>query len=193
MKRVVLILSLLNLLIFSGCYDKASISKPSMQKAQDLLLDGDYKAAYNMYVELIPKIGDEAVIGAGWASLREGNVEIAIAHFEQIQNDNWLDVHAGLSFCYWVLGDFYNSIKYSENILSKDQDYRLTIDSRITSYHIILLMSTCYFQLGDYISCVESIRAIKGQENYDPDIQSPEVVTELGNKLLQLGGVSVLD
>lgn len=171
-------------ILTSACSDKKE-SGPSLEDAVGLFADQDYEAALAMYINLIPKEGSAALVGAGWCYLRLHQLSDASVQFTAAAADSIVDGYAGWSFVSWALDQPQNAINRANFVLSKQPGYVSTLDDRIKAEHLIWVQAVSYLQLQNYSVCLQKIQLLA--PSFSPDLNDPNIEDILLTKLEALG------
>lgn len=175
-------------ILTSACSDKKE-SGPSLEDAVGLFADQDYEAALAMYINLIPKEGSSARVGAGWCELRLHSYSDAVSYFEAAAADSLPDGYAGWSFALWALDQPSPALQKASVVLTKQPNFTLSLDTKIKAEHLIWIQASCYLELVNYSLCLQKIQLLDA--SFSPNLNDPNIANILLTKLETLGNADV--
>lgn len=184
MKNFIKFLTCVILASSVGCHkdDGARLSD-----ADKLFRAGEYEQALALYERLVDKYGPLARVGAGWSRIRLHRYDDAAVDFAFADTAGGADGMGGWSFSLWTLGDLTGAIQKAGTALNLSPNWTLRLDPRVDAQHLLWIQSASYYELGQYASCVNTIRLMSGQSAYNPNLSDPAIAEELAAKLQSLG------
>ncbi len=164
----------------------------SCEKDKDTLKDAGkyfkqkkYTKALGIYLDYIDTDSSVAQVGAGWCYLRLNDYENADTMFAAAAPDSSLDGLAGWSFTAWGLNLFDESIERAYDVLHRNANFKMSLDTLVDSKQLIWVQAASYYQKGYYDEAVERIQEL--DPAFNPDMADPDIGAMILAKLEQLG------
>ncbi|MCK4385239.1 MAG: hypothetical protein KAW52_03155 [candidate division Zixibacteria bacterium] len=146
----------------------------------------DFSAALS--IATITHDSSEALLGLGWAELRQSHGGLAEDSFVKylLLAPGVNDGRAGLAFAYAasVTGKFREAIDTANVVLSSDSLWSFGHDNSINHLDLRLLLAQCYYELADFETSLEMVQYF--EPGFTADVNTPAGRTKLGDKIESL-------
>ena len=129
----------------------------------------DFSAALS--IATITHDSSEALLGLGWAELRQSQVGLAENSFVKylLLAPGVNDGRAGLAFAYAasVTGKFREAIDTANVVLASDSTWKFGHDNSINYIYLHLQLAQCYYLIADFSSSLDQVKGYL-VPTYDP-------------------------
>lgn len=176
MKNIKLTLLSIICLFFISCGDSALTASEATAAGWDSFESGDYEAAIDNFDEAIgiDASAIEAHVGKTFAYAFLGQVNLALAAAEtgiEVNSQN-ADLQAASGFLKNAQSDFVASNVNMTTALNLNSNWAFARGVSLSVQDIHITMAQNYFNLENYQSCLNSLKQINSNYNFDIDTDS---------------------
>lgn len=179
------IVALLCALLIGAFTVSCEKDKDTLNDAQKYFKQKKYSKALNIYLDYIDTDSSAAQAGAGWCYLRLNDFENADTMFAAASADSLLDGFAGWSFTAWGLNQFDESIERAYDVLNRNPNFKMSLDTLVDSKQLIWVQAASYYQKGYYDESVERIKQL--DPAFNPNMADPDIGSIILAELEALG------
>ncbi len=160
MKKIILITFVISLL---GC---GAGSTPTVDEfltqGWTFFEAGDYTSAYDQFTQAkaMDNQSPEVFAGLGWTQLKQNELALAAADFQEGLNFASADVFAGYAFVLNAQKNYALSNTEADSALSHDAAWQFAHIASLNSDDLHLLKAENYFAVGNFANCLTEIQVL---------------------------------